>query len=226
MEAKKEAHAGKRVLLPTHLLPKHYLIHLDVEPEASFYSGTVLIDLVVQKTSPSNSVTLHARGLEFDKTKILLKRFSPDGVTVASELTTDSFSTNEDDDTVTFTFGGQPFHLTEKLALSLTFSNHIESDCAGLYHSNYLLNGELKYVLSSNCPSTCTWNCLKSLFLDASLFRAQRSLLPPLLVPFTQICGYSRKSITNFVLVCVVMQKGYRYDVRVGGCAFCLPLLR
>jgi aminopeptidase N len=137
---------GKRVLLPTHVLPSHYYLHLTPEIDASTFKGTISIDLYVKKETPSNIVTLHSLNLAIDKSQIKLKRFAPGSLNISAELSTDTFTTNEEEETVTFEFGGQPFKVGEKLSLSLAFSGSIDDPGCGLYHSNYVVNGETKYV--------------------------------------------------------------------------------
>ena len=140
---------AQRVLLPDHLKPSRYFIHISPEIEASTFTGTVTMDLEVVKATEKNSITCHSLELELDKTQIKLKRYNADGTTVSSESTTDTFETNAEEETVTFNFGGEPFKVGEKLSLFLAFSGVIGEAISGLYHSNYTINGESRKGIST-----------------------------------------------------------------------------
>jgi aminopeptidase N len=142
----------QRVLLPAHVKPSRYFLHISPEIEASTFTGTVSIELEVVKASDKNSITCHSLELELDKSQIKLKRLAADGATVSSELTTDAFETNAEEETVTFNFGGEPFKIGEKLVLFLAFSGQIGEAISGLYHSNYTINGQSRYVFTQTHP--------------------------------------------------------------------------
>lgn len=141
-----EHEKGHRVLLPTHVLPSHYYLHLTPDVDASTFKGTISIDLHVKKETPRNTVTLHSLNLAIEKSTVTLKRFAADGTTVTADLPAESLATNEEEETVTFEFAGQPFKVGEKLSLFIAFSGSIDDPCCGIYHSNYVVDGQTKYV--------------------------------------------------------------------------------
>lgn len=136
----------KRVLLPTHVLPTHYHVHLTPDVEGLTFVGEGSIQMDVKRTVDKNTITLHAVELVLDKSKIKLTRFEADGATVSSEATTDTFVANEEEETVTFEFNGAPFKVGEKLALSLAWSGRVNAACAGVYQSDCIVNGITKYA--------------------------------------------------------------------------------
>jgi len=142
----------KRVLLPTHVLPTHYHIHITPDVEGLTFFGESSIQMEVKKAVAKNTITLHAVELTLDKLKIRLTRFLADGVTVSSLSTTDTFVTNEEEETVTFEFGGEPFKVGEKLSLSLAWSGSVNAACAGVYQSDCIVNGVTKYVIPFHAP--------------------------------------------------------------------------
>jgi aminopeptidase N len=150
---------GQRVLLPTHVLPSHYYLHLTPDIDASTFKGTIGIDLHVKKETPSNTVTLHSLNLAIDSASAKLKRFEADGTTISAELAAESLTTNGEEETVTFTFGGQPFKVGEKLSLFVAFSGTIDDPCCGLYHSNYVVNGQTKKGLSTQFEAVDARRC-------------------------------------------------------------------
>ena len=141
---------GQRVLLPDHLAPARYHLHLTPALEASTFTGHVTIELSVKKTSSKNSVTLHSIGLTIEQSQVRLKRFAEDGTTVASEYSADKINTNEEEETVEFEFGGEAFKVGEKLAISVPYSGPIDDSCAGIYHSNYVVDGVTKFVYTNS----------------------------------------------------------------------------
>lgn len=137
---------GQRVLLPDHLSPLHYHLHLTPALEASTFVGHVTVELSVKKTTSKNSVTLHSLGLTIEDSKVTLKRYAADGTTITSENVADKVNLNVEEETAEFEFGGEPFKVGEKLAISIPYSGPIDDSCAGIYHSNYVVNGVTKYA--------------------------------------------------------------------------------
>lgn len=136
----------KRVLLPDHLVPTHYHVHLTPELEASTFKGVVKITLSAKRDHRKPSVTLHSLGLEFDKNAAKLQRFSPNSTSISSETVAETITENAEEETATFDFPGEGLKEGETIAISIAFSGQIADACAGLYHSNYVVNGVSKYV--------------------------------------------------------------------------------
>lgn len=137
---------GQRVLLPDNLAPLFYRLHLTPSLEASTFVGHVSIEMSVKRLIHKNMVTLHSKGLSIDESNVSLKRFAHDGTLVSSEHLSEKIIFNEDEDTAEFHFGGEAFKVGEKLAISVPYSGSIDDSCAGIYHSNYVVNGVTKYV--------------------------------------------------------------------------------
>lgn len=154
-----EHEKGHRVLLPTHVLPSHYYLHLTPDVDASTFKGTISIDLHVKKETPRNTVTLHSLNLAIEKSTVTLKRFAADGTTVTADLPAESLATNEEEETVTFEFAGQPFKVGEKLSLFIAFSGSIDDPCCGIYHSNYVVDGQTKKGISTQFEAVDARRC-------------------------------------------------------------------
>jgi puromycin-sensitive aminopeptidase len=121
-----------RILLPVHLAPKAYRVHLTPNIPAKTFSGSVDIDLFRPQADQEvgNSVTLHAWQLE---------------VASASFQGTPAASISEIDETLqTFEIVFPEGVLADTGVLSLEFTGILNGDMDGFYHSVYRAPGDEK----------------------------------------------------------------------------------
>ncbi|ODV94865.1 hypothetical protein PACTADRAFT_50719 [Pachysolen tannophilus NRRL Y-2460] len=129
-----------RQVLPTNVKPTKYNVILDPNFQTFTYEGEITIDFNVNDKK-SDFISLNTLELELHETKILGKDLAPIETTYDkdSETTTFKFDTPLEDD---------------KLQLYIKFSGILNDKMCGFYRSSYELNGEKKYIASTQMEST------------------------------------------------------------------------
>lgn len=113
-----------RVVLPTHVVPKHYDVTLEVDFDKFTFDGTVVIDLDVAKDT--SSISLNTVDLEIHSTQV-----HADGALITSSPTL-----TYDADTQTTTIAlGKSITKGQKVQLKHTYTGQLNDKMAGFYRS-------------------------------------------------------------------------------------------
>ena len=136
----------ERVLLPSNVLPQTYHIHLSPNFSTFKFKGIESVDLIVSKKSDKNSVTLHALDMDILAHSVVLVRSKKGSASEQEDFQVLNITSNAEEETYTFEFGGDAFEVGEKLQLRLEFIGNIRDGAAGFYQLKYTnMNGETKY---------------------------------------------------------------------------------
>ncbi|KAJ5681936.1 uncharacterized protein N7477_001876 [Penicillium maclennaniae] len=134
-----------REVLPTNVKPVHYDLTLEPNFEKFTYDGTVVIDLQVNEDTDFIS-------LNSNQIKIHSAVVSSKGAVVESKP---AISMNEDNQVATIKFN-QAISAGSDAQLKLTFTGILNDNMAGFYRSSYKVNGETKYIASTQMePTDC-----------------------------------------------------------------------
>lgn len=151
MIQKKKAHKIKStnkesVRLPSHIYPTKYELTLKSDLEAWVFSGSEVIDIVVDKTI--SEITLHSKDLEIESAHISPSTLKGEGRgEVAFKI-----SYNEKAETATFYFKNKiP---KGKAKLSIVFSGIISDGLRGFYRSHYTHDGVKKKIATTQFEAT------------------------------------------------------------------------
>ncbi|KAJ9452547.1 Aminopeptidase M1 [Diplonema papillatum] len=143
-----ETEPVQRELLPDDVLPVEYTLKLEPNLETFKFTGSVTIDLKVQK--PVKALTLHSRQLAFDSAYI-----EADGVKQPVE----GISTNVKDTTVTFALS-EEVTAGKKTKLVVDFIGTLNDQMAGFYRSRYTAtDGSARYMATTQFEATDARRC-------------------------------------------------------------------
>jgi len=126
-------------LLPSHVTPTHYKIHLTPDLKTFTYRGHSHINLRVSK--PTKEIHLHARGLTVERALLSL----PD----AREPHTIAYDTERETVVLYFTEALSGEHMLE-----LVFAGEIKDGLSGFYRSSYKVGGETRYLATTQFEAT------------------------------------------------------------------------
>ncbi len=131
----------KNVRLSPDVRPISYELHLKPDLRAFTFEGTVTIELSLKK--PSRAITLHAKDLDIDSGEVRARQM----LQGSSKISYD-----EKAETATITFK-QPVP-KGKASLTLAFRGTLNDRMHGFYRSSYELNGEKRYIATTQFEST------------------------------------------------------------------------
>lgn len=132
---------SKNVRLTKSVLPVHYKLTIHPDLDAFTFSGTEIIDVVIQ--SPTKTLTLHSADIE------ILSAFWEVG---KSKLMEAKITYSPKQETVTFAF---PKTIQKgKGKLHLEFRGLITEKLRGFYRSQYTHNGKTKHLATTQFEST------------------------------------------------------------------------
>jgi aminopeptidase N len=124
--------AEQRHLLPTHVKPLKYSLHLTPNLEAFTFAGRESVALSVKQ--PSKSITLHAVDINIHSAH----------VQVNNEKLAGKISYNKEDDTATFEFDKEV--PAGDATLLIEYEGVLSDKLNGFYRSKYFLDGKEKYM--------------------------------------------------------------------------------
>ncbi len=128
------------VRLPSHVKPERYEIMLKTDFEGFKFSGEETIFLILEK--PVSEIILHSVDLDIESAQAVLN-----AKPVQAEI-----SYNQKEETATFKF---PKTLPKgKIELKLLFNGILSDSLRGFYKSRYELNGDEKYLATTQFEST------------------------------------------------------------------------
>ena len=131
----------KSVRLASHIYPTKYDLTLKSDLEAWVFSGSEVIDIVVDK--PTNEIALHSKDLEIETAEIIIGKQKEFAVKI---------SYNTKAETATFTFKNKiP---KGKAKLSIVFSGIISDGLRGFYRSHYTEDGVKKKIATTQFEAT------------------------------------------------------------------------
>jgi aminopeptidase 2 len=134
-----------REVLPTNVKPVHYDLTLEPNFEKFTYDGTVVIDLQVNEDT--DFISLNTNQIDIHSAVVSSK-----GNVVESKP---DISINEDNQVATIKFN-QAISAGSDAQLKLTFTGILNDNMAGFYRSSYKVNGETKYIASTQMePTDC-----------------------------------------------------------------------
>lgn len=131
----------KSIRLPSHISPIHYKIEIKPDLESSTFSGSEVITIKI--LADTNSITLHSKDIDIETVKYIKNKKKD----FATKITYDPKK-----ETTTFYFKNKIEKGTGKI--SMIFSGVIKENLSGLYKSKYVLNGEDKYLTTTQFEST------------------------------------------------------------------------
>jgi puromycin-sensitive aminopeptidase len=131
----------KSVRLPSHISPISYNLTIKSDFESFTFSGKEIIKIKIEK--PTKEITLHSKDLDIETVKYIDKS----GEQFAIKITY-----NTDKETATFYFKKKIEKGQGKL--SIVFSGIISDGLSGFYKSRYLLNGQEKYIATTQFEAT------------------------------------------------------------------------
>jgi puromycin-sensitive aminopeptidase len=138
----------KSVRLPNYISPISYKLTLRPDLESFTFSGHEVIKIKIDKEV--NKITLHSKNIDIETAKISSKQ-----KVVGSKGKTEQFSSkityDEKNETVTFYFKNK---INGKSEISLVFKGIINEGLRGFYRSKYILDGEEKYLATTQFEST------------------------------------------------------------------------
>ncbi|MFA6251774.1 MAG: M1 family metallopeptidase [Candidatus Paceibacterota bacterium] len=140
------------IRLPNHTSPISYNLLIKPDLESFTFSGSEIIKIKIKKET--NQITLHSKDIDIEtvsissKQKVVSSRGkSKDEIQFASKITYDIKS-----ETSTFYFKNKIKSGNGKL--HITFSGIINEGLRGLYKSKYILDGEEKYLATTQFEAT------------------------------------------------------------------------
>ncbi len=143
MIQKKKATKNKKlsVKLPSHIKPTKYELTLKSDLDAWVFSGSEIIDIVIDK--PTNEITLHSKDLEIESAEIIIGK---------EKNFTTKISYNEKAETVTLVWKSKI--KKGKAKLSIVFSGIISDGLRGFYRSHYTEGGVKKKIATTQFEAT------------------------------------------------------------------------
>ncbi|KAJ5128911.1 hypothetical protein N7448_002620 [Penicillium atrosanguineum] len=134
-----------REVLPTNVKPVHYDLTLEPNFEKFTYDGTVVIDLQVNEDT--DFISLNSNQIDIHSAVVSSK-----GTVVESKP---DISINKNNQVATIKFN-QAISAGSDAQLKLTFTGILNDNMAGFYRSSYKVNGETKYIASTQMePTDC-----------------------------------------------------------------------
>jgi len=130
----------KSVQLPSHISPISYNLNIKPDLESFTFSGDETIKININKEV--NKITLHSKDIDIESASIGTKNKKQ----ICTKITY-----NTEEETVTIYFKNK---INGKSELHLTFKGIINDSLKGFYRSKYILNGEEKYLATTQFEST------------------------------------------------------------------------
>lgn len=144
-EASGSTNVQGREVLPTNVKPVHYDLTLEPNFEKFTYDGTVVIDLQVNEDT--DFISLNSNEIDIHSAVVSSK-----GAVVEAKP---EISINKDNQVATIKFN-QAISAGSDAQLKLTFTGILNDNMAGFYRSSYKVNGETKYIASTQMePTDC-----------------------------------------------------------------------
>ena len=134
----------KSVRLSCHISPISYNLTIRPDLESFTFSGNEIIKINVKKEV--NKITLHSKDIDIKTAKISSKKQSKKEIQFALKITYDTSS-----QTATLYFKNK---IIGKSEIHLSFNGIINEGLRGLYRSKYILDGELKYLATTQFEAT------------------------------------------------------------------------
>jgi len=131
----------KSIRLPSYISPIHYKLEIAPDLESGTFSGSETI--TIKSERETNSITLHSKDIDIETAKYINNKKEEFATRI-------SYAT--DKETATFYFKNKIKKGNGKL--SIIFSGIIKDNLRGLYKSKYMLNGEEKYLTTTQFEAT------------------------------------------------------------------------
>ncbi|MFA6515377.1 MAG: M1 family metallopeptidase [Candidatus Paceibacterota bacterium] len=130
----------KSVRLPSHISPINYKLTIRPDLESFTFSGHEIIKIKIDKEV--NKITLHSKDIDIETASVGNKKDKQ----FTSKITYDT-----ENETVTLFFKNK---IIGKSEINLVFKGIINEGLRGFYRSKYILNGEEKYLATTQFEST------------------------------------------------------------------------
>jgi puromycin-sensitive aminopeptidase len=137
----KPKNTKNKVRLESHISPLHYNITLHPDLLAFIFSGKEIIKIKIDKDV--KQITLHSKDIQIQTVEIISKKINQ----FANKI-----SYNEKKETTTFYF--KNVIIKGEYNLSIIFSGIINESLRGFYKSKYILDGEEKYIATTQFEAT------------------------------------------------------------------------
>jgi puromycin-sensitive aminopeptidase len=135
---------NKSIRLPNHISPIHYKLTIKPDLEAFVFSGNEIIKININKDT--KKITLHSKDLDIETVSIGSKKNTKEKQ-FAHKITY-----NTEKETASFYFKNNI--KKGKYEISITFCGIINENLRGFYKSKYTLNGEEKYIATTQFEAT------------------------------------------------------------------------
>ncbi len=131
----------KSVRLPSHISPISYNLSIKPDLESFTFSGDETIKIKIDKEI--NKITLHSKDIEVESVKV-----------GAKDCTQFALKINYDTESETVTFYFKNKIKIGKTKIHITFKGIINDGLRGFYRGKYILNGEEKYLATTQFEAT------------------------------------------------------------------------
>nr|CAD7409546.1 unnamed protein product [Timema cristinae] len=142
---------SRRYRLPTDILPDRYVIELIPYIDNDNFTFNGRVEIFLNVTEATNAIRLHANDLEINETSVTVEPVVADGTTVEATIQSQAYS--EDLQIYTIILSDN-LVVGDQYKLSISFLGHLRSDMQGFYRSYYGVEGERRWLASTQFQAT------------------------------------------------------------------------
>nr|CAD7599193.1 unnamed protein product [Timema genevievae] len=142
---------SRRYRLPTDILPDRYVIELIPYIDNDNFTFNGRVEIFLDVAVATNAIRLHANDLDINATSVTVDPVVADGTIVKPTIQSQVYS--EDLQIYTIILSDN-LVVGEQYKLSISFLGHLRSDMQGFYRSYYDVEGERRWLASTQFQAT------------------------------------------------------------------------